>query len=443
MVEEFELVVIGSGPGGQRAAVQAAKLKKKVAIVEGRRLGGSCLHLGTIPSKSLREAALSLDRADPLALQKAYERAVHVIEADESVIRNQLERNQVRIFQGFAQFETPFQIKVLGTEVRLKSPHFILATGNRPRRPQGIEFSAPIFDSDTILSLRKKPQSLAVMGGGVIGCEYASIFAALGARVSIYDRRRELLRDLDPEVLIALKAAFTRAGIQLRLGEETVVEKLSDVQASVTTDKDKHTFDAVLYCQGRMPNVEELNLEALSLKVTEKGTLAVNSTYQTECSHVYAVGDLQGAPGLATSAAEQGRMASAKIFNHFAGDFPQMFPYGVYTIPEISSVGLNETQVQEQKIPYVVGRARYKELARGKIIGDEDGLLKMIVCKQSQKILGVHVIGTQATELIHIGQVAMALGADLKFFVGNVFNYPTLAEAYKVAAFQAFNEIAK
>jgi NAD(P) transhydrogenase len=303
-----------------------------------------------------------------------------------------------------------------------------------------VTFAPPIFDSDTILDLIKKPKTMAVMGGGVIGCEYASIYANLGIKVSLYDRRRILLRDLDDEILEALKLAFTKAGISLRLGEETEV-KVNGSVATIKTDKDEMTYEAVLYCQGRSPNVEELNLAALGLTPTVHGTIAVSKSYQTECQHIYVVGDLQGAPGLATSAAEQGRMAAATIFNHFGGNFPESFPYGVYTIPEISSVGPNEAQLRERNIPFVIGRAKYSELARGKIVGDSTGLLKLFVHRETKKILSVHVIGTQATELIHIGQVAIALGADLNFFVSNVFNYPTFAEAYKVAAFQAFNTL--
>lgn len=442
MTTHYELIVIGSGPGGQRAAIQAAKLKKKVAIIEGRRLGGSCLHLGTVPSKSLREAALTLDKDDPEALSKAQIISQYVISAEEEVIRNQLTRNNVTIIEGWAKFEDAHRISVSGPKATqtLSADSFVLATGNRPRRPEGIEFNPPIFDSDTILSLIKKPKTLAVMGGGVIGCEYASIFASLGVEVSLYDRRRILLRDLDEEILESLKAAFTKSGISLRLGEETTV-KVQGAIAHIETAKDKKAFEAVLYCQGRSANVEELNLSALGLSLTTHGTISVSKTYQSPCPHIYVVGDLQGAPGLATSAAEQGRMAAASIFNHFGGDFPESFPYGVYTIPEISSVGPNEAQLKEKNIPFVVGRARYSELARGKIVGDNTGLLKLFVHRETKKILSVHVIGTQATELIHIGQVAIAFGADLNFFVSNVFNYPTFAEAYKVAAFQAFNTL--
>lgn len=439
---DFDLIVIGSGPGGQRAAIQAAKLKKKVAIVEANKLGGSCLHLGTIPSKSLREAALSTSREDPDAISKANWIAMNVIAAEEEVIRDQLTRNHVEIIEGWATFKDAhtLTIRTKSGDKILTGDSFVLATGNRPRRPEGLKFEPPLYESDTILQMMDKPRRLAVMGAGVIGCEYASIFAQLGVEVSLYDRRNALLRDLDGEILDALKGAFSRSGIQLRLGEETSVT-VRGSQALIKTDKDEKAFDAVLYCQGRLANVEELNLGAVGLKLNDRGVVAVNKNYQTEVSHIYAVGDVQGMPGLATSAAEQGRMASASLFDHFSGELPSSFPYGVYTIPEISSVGPSEEILQEKKIPYIVGRARYKELARGKIMGDEVGLLKLMIHKETQKLLSVHAIGTQATELIHIGQVAMALGADLKFLVGNVFNYPTFAEAYKVAAFQAFNKL--
>ena len=440
-MHDFDLIVIGSGPGGQRAAVQAAKLKKNVAIVEGRNLGGSCLHWGTIPSKSLREAALQLDRNDPGALQKAQEISQKVILADGEIIRLQLERNKVEVLHGFASFIDPHRIEVKAANTReISAGSFVLATGNRPRRPDGICFEPPIYDSDTILSLKRKPKSLAVMGAGVIGCEYASIFAALGAEVSLYDRRKDLLRDLDLEILEGVKTAFVRNGISLRLGESQEVAIVGS-QAKIKTVHDEKMFDAVLYCQGRKPNVEELRLDRVGLSITDKGTIAVNSKYQTSVPHIYAVGDLQGMPGLATSASEQGRMASAEIFGLSHAEFPETFPYGIYTIPELSWVGKTESQLKEQAIPFAVGRARFRELARGKILGDEDGFLKILFHRETRKILGVHAMGTQATELIHIGQVAMALGGGLDFFVSNVFNYPTFAEAYKVAAFQAFNEL--
>jgi NAD(P) transhydrogenase len=440
----FDLLVIGSGPGGQRAAIQAAKLKKRVGIVEGRKMGGACLHFGTIPSKTLREAALGLDSSDPKIFQKVQQRAREVIAGEETVIQHQLTRNGVEIFFGWAEFESSHSIVVKSSDQNLKltADSFVIATGNRPLRPAGVNFRAPLYDSDTILGLQEKPKTLAVIGAGVIGSEYASIFATLGVTVSLFDRRKELLRTLDTEISGVLRDSFATLKIQMRLGEPFEILQQGD-SIELKTPRGHESFDAILYCLGRASNTEQLKLEKAGLKLDDKGLFEVGKCYETKVPHIYAVGDVQGAPGLATSASEQGRMAAASIFGAYCGLFPSTFPYGIYTIPEISCVGQTEEQLRLGQKSFVVGRARYKELARGKILGDETGLLKLLVDRETQKILGVHALGTQATELIHIGQVAMALGADLNFFVSNVFNYPTLAEAYKVAAYQAFNEISK
>jgi NAD(P) transhydrogenase len=367
-----------------------------------------------------------------------------VIAGEELVIQNQLTRNGVEIFYGWAEFESSHSIVVQSEAKNLKltADSFVIATGNRPLRPAGVNFRPPLYDSDSILSLAEKPKTLAVIGAGVIGCEYASIFATLGVAVHLFDRRKELLRSLDVEISEALKESFKNLKIKMRLGEAFEIEQ-HGTHTKLKTTQGSESFDAILYCLGRASNTEQLKLAQAGLGLGPKGLLEVGKCYETQVPHIYAVGDVQGSPGLATSASEQGRMAAASIFGAYCGLFPSTFPYGIYTIPEISSVGQSEEELKDSQRPYVVGRARYKELARGKILGDESGLLKLIVDRESQKILGVHALGTQATELIHIGQVAMALGADLNFFVSNVFNYPTLAEAYKVAAYQAFNEISK
>lgn len=440
---KFDLIVIGSGPGGQRGAVQAAKLGKTVAIIERDRLGGYCLHKGTIPSKSLRESALSDDPRNEARFQKSMARTREVIVSEQSVIENQLTRNKITCFSGTASFIDPHTIQVKnssGQTTRVSADYIIIATGTRPHRPEEIPFDeTTILDSDTILGLAQLPKTLAVVGAGVIGCEYASIFSRLGTRVSLFDQRSNILRSVDGEILQSLTDRFAKSGIELRLGKK--IGRLSKIGSSAELEFGDEVlkFDCVLYCLGRCGNVEELSLKNAGLEANNRGLISVNECYQTPIPHIYAVGDIQGAPALATSAAEQGRMAAASAFQHYCGVFPETFPYGIYTIPEISQVGPTEEEVKAQNRPYVVGRARYKELARGKILDDNEGLLKLIFDAKSERLLGVHIIGSGATELVHIGQTALALGAKVDFFVTNVFNYPTLAEAYKVAGYAAFN----
>ena len=446
----LDLIVIGSGPGGQRAAIQAAKLGKKVLIVEKDFIGGACLHRGTVPSKTLREAALGMDTQAPNVIEVAMERARKVIEAERSIIEIQLKRNHVQIAQGVASFVAPHKIEVTlnGKSDLFETDFVVIATGSRPFRPKDIPFNdTSIFDSDTILTLKHKPKSLAVIGAGVIGCEYASIFARLGVSVTLIDSRKSVLRSVDEEVMDILTQQFRIHAIQLELGYNLsqVRNKGSGCEVCLEDADTKvfktQPFEAVLYCLGRTGNVKEMKLEKAGLQATPRGVIEVNNCFQTKVPHIYAVGDVQGAPALATSAAEQGRIAAASAFQHYCPKFPETFPYGIYTIPEISSAGMLETDLSSQRREYVVGRARYKELARGKILGDDHGLLKLIFDSKTEKLLGVHVIGSGATELVHIGQVALALGAGIDFFVTNVFNYPTLAEAYKVAGYNAFNQI--
>lgn len=443
--KKFDLIVIGSGPGGQRAAVQGAKLGKSVALIERDSLGGFCLHRGTIPSKSLRESALSDDPRNEARFQKSMARTREVIATEQAVIENQLTRNKIQVFSGTASFFDPHTLTVQlksGGEQKLIGDFVIIATGTRPHRPAEMVFdSTTILDSDTVLNLSQLPKSMAVIGAGVIGCEYASIFSKLGTRVSLFDQRASILRSVDGEILQSLTDRFAKGGIELRLGKNLGKIFKKGTQALLEFGDETLEFDCALYCLGRNGNIEELNLKAAGIEANPRGLISVNECYQTQVSHIYAVGDIQGAPALATSAAEQGRMAAASAFQHYCGVFPETFPYGIYTIPEISQVGPTEEELKEKKRDYIVGRARYKELARGKILDDSEGLLKLLFDAQSERLLGVHIIGSGATELVHIGQTALALGAKLDFFVTNVFNYPTLAEAYKVAGYAAFNFI--
>lgn len=443
---QYDMVVIGSGPSGQRAAVQAAKLGKRVLIVERDWIGGSCLSTGTIPSKTLREAALQSSLENPTHFDEVMKRKHWVIEEETKVISEQLKRNGIEFLQGRASFVSPTTIKVEGltNTAEVQTKFVIIATGTRPVRPKEIPFNDhSIFDSDTILGLLSKPSTMAVIGAGVIGSEYASIFGRIGVRVTLIDQRDRLLSWMDPEITGALEKHFASSGIELCLGTKTSELNIVDGsrQAKLLVNGKERRFDAILVCMGRLGNTETLNLAAAGLKASDRSLIAVNDHYQTAVPHIYAVGDVIGSPGLASASSEQGRLAAAHAFNLRDGSFPDSFPFGIYTIPEISSVGAQEMDLKAKGIAYVVGRGRYKELARGKILGDDLGFLKLLFDAKTRKLLGVQVIGTGATELVHIGQAAFILGAGVDFFLNNVFNYPTLAEAYKVAAYNAYNQL--
>lgn len=447
-LSHYDLVVIGSGPGGQKAAVCAAKQKKKVLVIEKEKVGGACLHTGTIPSKALREAALN--RADVDGLQIIMERTREVIDDESDIISAQLKRNNIEYVNGTGSFlgSHTIQIKNSAGIHIVQAKFIIIGTGTRPRHPPGIQFDdSCIFDSDSVLAMRTQPKTMLVVGAGVIGCEYASIYARLGILVCLVDVREQLLPTIDREIVAVLSKQFEKDKIQILLGFDPKEMQKKNSQVAVklvsqSTGQSKDMlFDAVLYCAGRIGNVESLNLKSAGIETDERGLIRVNNNYQTATPNVYAVGDVIGFPALAASSAEQGRLATLHALNAKEVHFPATFPYGIYTIPEISSVGLQEADLKKSDTEYVVGLALYRELARGKIIDDENGFLKLLVDMGTSKILGVQVIGTGATELIHIGQVAMAFNATADFFVDNVFNYPTLAEAYKVAALNATNKI--
>ena len=448
---EWDLLVIGSGPGGQRAAVQAAKLGKRVLVVERARIGGSCLHLGTIPSKALREAALAEKGAAQLLTVMS--RTHGVIAEEARLIERQLARNTVSYVHGEARFVSPHEvaIKTSSGERRERAKKVFIATGTRPRRPSDIPFDDErVFDSDSILQLGIPPETMAVVGAGVIGCEYASIFARMGVKVTLFDRKEDLLPSIDPEITAALRLFFSEHGVEFVGGCEhslvhTICERPGLTKTRMTTVVEGQTrlreFDVALLCLGRVGNVEALCLEAAGLAANDRGLITVNEVYQTAQPHIYAVGDVIGAPALAASSSEQGRIAATHALTGESSPFPKTFPYGIYTVPEISSVGAQESELKARGVEYVVGRAHYRELARGKIIDDDHGFLKLLVAKPDGRLLGVHVFGTSATELVHVGQTAMAFGATVHFFIENVFNYPTLAEAYKVAALNAVNQL--
>ena len=451
---EYDLVIIGSGPGGHRAGVMAAKLGKSVLIVEKDRIGGSCLHLGTIPSKALREAVLQ-SPAGKIEVCNVMKRTHRVIDEESIVIGEHLHRNQIEYLQGTGSYvdANTIQVKNSAGNHLVKATHSLIATGTRPRRPSDLDFEcSTLFDSDSIVNFERQPENLLVIGAGVIGCEYASIFSRMGVKVTLIDSRPELLASMDREIVDALIKQFEKSGMEIRMLTEFANLKESksvfglpkaavDLVHVVTRASEHRKFDAVLYCLGRTGNYEALNLEAIGLKADARGLIEVNRNYQTAVPNIYAVGDMIGAPQLAASSAEQGRLAALHAFTGENAEFPDTFPYGIYTIPEISSVGAQESQLAKRGIHFVVGKAPFPILARGKMLDDQFGLLKLIVHAKTRRIVGVHVIGTSATELVHIGQVAMAFGATVDFFVDNVFNYPTLAEAYKIAAFNAENKL--
>lgn len=442
MSQVFDWIVIGSGPAGQRAAVQAAKLQKNVLIIEKDDWGGACAHRGTIPSKTLKEAALLNDARLENAWRRILDRKDRVLKNETEIIAAQLDRNAVQRVLGRASFVDAHSVRV-GDRV-FRGEKFLVAVGTRPCRASDFPWGlADLYDSDSLLDLKTFPESVLVIGAGVIGCEYASILARLGAKVTLLDRRAELLRSVDAEITTHLKAHFEELGIELRIGVSysSLRAAAGGPGVEIEISDEKRRYAAALVCLGRQGNVDGLGLAEIGVKVSDRGLVEVNADYQTSLPHVWAAGDVIGPPALAASSSEQGRLAARHAFGKDCPPFSKLFPYGIYTIPEISSVGAQESDLRQQGVDYVVGRSKYRELARGQILGDEHGLLKLLVSKSDRRILGVHILGTGATELIHIGQTAMHFEATVDFFVGNVFNYPTLAEAYKVAALNAQNQL--
>jgi NAD(P) transhydrogenase len=462
---EYELLVIGSGPAGQRAAIQAAKLNKRVAIVERKPVfGGVCINTGTIPSKTLREAVLHLsgyrERAlygmsytvkQDITMSDLLFRTDHVIRHELDVTRHQLMRNRVELLAAEAAFVDPHTVRLNYVDHPgqrdVTAAYIVIATGTTATKDPDIPFDERrIFSSEDIVRLDRIPRTLTVVGGGVIGCEYASIFAALGVRVTLVDKRPRLLPFVDAEIVDALVYHLRGNRLTLRLGEEVrAIEPLEDEQGErvrirLASGKQIVTEKA-LYSIGRTGATRALNLAAAGVRVDDRGRLQVNACYQTEVPHVYAVGDVIGFPSLASTSMEQGRLAACHGFGVDTKSVPELFPYGIYTIPEISTVGRNEEELTEQGVPYEIGKAHYREIARGQIIGDRTGLLKLIFHLDTRELLGVHIIGEGASELVHIGQAVLAFGGSIDYFVNTVFNYPTLAECYKTAAFDGINRL--
>lgn len=462
---DYELLVIGSGPAGQRAAIQAAKLERRVALVERRAVvGGVCINTGTIPSKTLREAVLHLSGyrergfygasyvvKQNITLQDLLFRTDQVIRHEIDVTRHQLSRNRVEVLEASGAFLDPHTLRLTFLDGRgyrdVTAERVIVATGTFATQDAHIPFDGQrIFISDDILHLDQLPRTLTIVGAGVIGCEYACIFAALGVRVTLVDQRARLLPFVDTEIVDALAYHMRQNRVTLRLGETVSgMEPVEDehgprVRIHLTSGKHFVTEKA-LHSIGRTGATDRLNLPAAGLKSDDRGRMIVNDDYQTTVPHIYAVGDVIGFPSLASTSMEQGRLAACHAFGIETQSVPGLFPYGIYTIPEISMVGRTEEELTELGVPYEVGKANYKEIARGQIIGDSSGLLKLIFHMQTRHLLGVHIIGEGASELVHIGQAVMSFGGKLDYFVQTVFNYPTLAECYKVAAFDGVNRL--
>lgn len=465
-MKHYDLVVIGTGPAGQKAAIQGAKLGKQVAIIEKKNvLGGAQVNTGTIPSKALREAVLHLTGASKRGLFGNNYRVKQDITVNDliavshqtsrhewEVIRNQFDRNDIDLIWGTAHFEGPNLVKITRgddeTEL-ISADKFVVAIGTRPARPDHVPFDdQKIFCSDTILQLGKLPKSMIVVGGGVIGTEYACIMATVGVRVTLVEGRDQVLGFLDHEIAEAFQYFMRQNGITLRLGEQVQsIEHLPPqsgdgglVQAKLESGKTLRA-QTLLFSIGRQGVCKKLGLENVGLEFDDRERLKVNEHYQTSVEHIYAAGDVIGFPALASTAMEQGRQAVCHAFDVESVSLPELFPFGIYAVPEISMVGKTEQQLTDEGIPFEAGIARYKELSRGQLLGDEFGLLKLLIHEENYKILGVHAIGTQATEIIHIGQAVMAFGGTVDYFINNVFNFPTLAEGYKVAALNGRNKL--
>jgi NAD(P) transhydrogenase len=461
-MRNFDLIIIGSGPAGQRAAIQGAKLGKTVALIEKREVvGGACINTGTIPSKTMREAVMHLSGyqyqsiygvnyrvKDKITVSDLSFRVQHVIKTEVDVTHAQLSRNGVEVMYGTASFLDPHHIRVQNSQGQsdYEASFVVIATGTKPAESPTVPLnSRNIINSDQVFSLSSIPRSLIVVGGGVIGVEYASMFAALGVRVVLIEKQPRLLGFADSEIIESLCYHLRDNRVTLRLNEEVdSVDDLADgtVVANLKSNK-KISGDALLYAVGRQGNVEELNLEAAGLEADGRGRIEVDGEYRTKQFHIFAVGDVIGFPQLASVSMEQGRMAVGNAFGALLTSDPAYYPYGIYTIPEISFVGKNEEQLTDEDVPYEVGVAYYREIARGQIRGDTTGRLKIIFHRETRKILGVHIIGEGASELLHIGQAVLILDGTIDYFVNTVFNYPTLAECYKAAAFNGINKLAR
>jgi NAD(P) transhydrogenase len=457
---DYDLIVIGSGPSGRRAAIQAAKLGKTVLVVDKRaEVGGVSVHTGTIPSKTMRETVLNLTgwrergfygrsyrvkkditAADLLA------RTSKTLEHEVDVLEHQFSRNYVLTVQGQARFLGPHEVEVRTSETEAEVHHaafVVIACGTRPFRPDYIPFNGTnVLDSDEILTIDKLPRSLTVIGAGVIGVEYATIFSALDVGVTLIEPRASFLDFVDKELIEEFVHELRDRNVSIRLGSEVTSVTLDHAGRPLATIASGRnvTSDVLLFAAGRVGETDGLNLPAVGIASDHRGRIGVDpKTLQTSVPHIYAAGDVIGFPSLASTSMEQGRLAACHAFGLAPPPPPEFFPYGIYSVPEISTVGMTEEEVRKREIPYECGIARFRETSRGHIMGLESGMMKMIFSKKTRRLLGVHIIGEGATELVHIGQAVLNLKGTIDYFMESTFNYPTLAEAYKIAALDAWN----
>jgi NAD(P) transhydrogenase len=458
--KSFDLVVIGSGPAGQKAAIAASKLGKRVAMIDRvAMLGGICIHGGTVPSKTLREAILHLtgfrhrsfygndyNVKNKISVRDLASRVNQVVERETGVVRDQLRRNDVELFVGTGRFLDPHTIEVESEDQDhiLKTDYVLIACGTRPAHHPDIPFDGKqILAGDQIFQMDEIPKEMIIVGGGVIGLEFASMFSALGVVITLIEQRPAVLDFVDSEIVEALCYHMRHQGAIFRLGEKVTKIDRDDrgrVTAHLESGKRMHG-DVLLHAVGRQANTDLLNLEAAGLSAGARGKLAVNENFQTSVPHIYAAGDVIGFPSLAATSMEQGRLASCHIFGVPMRTAPGLLPYGIYTIPEISMVGETELSLTNAKIPFEVGVAKYEELAKAQIVGDHTGLLKLLFDPDTRKVLGIHAMGENAAEIVHIGQAVLSFGGTMDYFRDTVFNYPTFAEAYKVAGHNGLNKL--
>jgi NAD(P) transhydrogenase len=460
--QRYDLVVIGSGPAGQKAAINAAKLGKRVVVIErDGMVGGVSVHSGTIPSKTVRDAVLYLtgfnERAfygqeyrlrEQISRDEIANRVRTIVNRETRLVRSQFSRNRVVELDGTGRFLDPHTVEITsasGTTTVVQGEYILIACGTRPAESRSIPIDGKrIVDTDRLPALSDLPHAIIVIGGGIIGLEYASMFAALEIRVTVIEQRPQLLEFVDREILEALLYHLRELEVVFRLGEKVVAveidEKRNQVTARLESGKSVHS-DALLYAVGRQGNTDSLNLAAAGLEADARGRLKVNEFYQTAVPHISAAGDVIGFPALAATSMEQGRLAAAHMFGVPFRHQDLLLPYGIYTIPEIGMIGQTEEQLTAASIPYETGISRYEELAKAEMLGDSSGMLKLLFHPETLKLLGIHAIGQRATEIIHIGQAVLAFGGTVEYFRDAVFNYPTLAEAYKVAALNGLNKL--
>ncbi|ACM26409.1 Si-specific NAD(P)(+) transhydrogenase [Agrobacterium sp. SHOUNA12C] len=460
-MDQFDLLVVGSGPAGRRGAIQAAKLGKKVLVIEqGKRVGGVSVHTGTIPSKTLRETALNLSgwrergfygRAyrvkQEISAEDLRRRLLITLDHEVEVLEHQFARNRVQHIRGKASFIDPQTMQVVkddGEVIHVTGTSILLAVGTKPFRPDYMPFdNKTVLDSDELLEIETLPRSMVVIGAGVIGIEYATIFSALDTQVTLIDPKSTMLDFIDKEIVEDFIYQLRDRNMKLLLGQKAEKVVRQDGKVELTLDNGRRIVtDMVLFAAGRMGATDTLNLAAAGLEADNRGRLSVNpETFATKVPHIFAAGDVVGFPSLASTSMEQGRIAARVAVGAIAKEPPKYFPYGIYAVPEISTCGLSEEEVKERHIPYECGIARFRETSRGHIMGLDTGLLKMIFSLKTRRLLGVHIVGEGATELVHIGQAVLNLKGTVEYFVENTFNYPTLAEAYKIAGLDAWNRM--